>query len=44
MAETYKPKMSTDKIVKFTRAQLEDLLDRLEESGAQEIGVDLERA
>lgn len=33
--------MSKARIVKFNRQQLEELLERLEQSGAQEIGVDI---
>jgi CHASE2 domain-containing sensor protein len=41
--ETYRPVMKKNRIVKFTQEELETLLEQLEQSGAQEIGVDIEQ-
>lgn len=41
--QTYKPKnRDNEVVVRFTRRQLEDALEALEKSGAQEIGIPLE--
>ena len=42
MTKIFKPVESKDvHIVKFTKAKLEDILDNLDKSGADEIGVEI---
>lgn len=38
----YKPMMKNNNIVKFNKEQLEELLEKLEQSKAQEIGIELQ--